>query len=802
MRIRYLLFFLLISIVVTAQPKTYKDYFVEANYLILEDNYKKALDNFLFAYDLDSTGANINYNIGQCYLKTSAQKKNALYYLQQAVAMGVTENYNPLDYKEKNAPVTVYYYLGRAYHLNGLYDKAIENFEKYKSYLKQPKNAALIKDTDHQIEMCKNAKELIAMPTRIKITNLGDSINSEFPEYSPVVSADESMLIYTSRRPGSTGGEIGVDDQFYEDIYVSVKGKDDRWSTPVSIGESINTNGHEATISLSADGMQLFIYKDDNGDGNIYVSNLLGDTWSSPVKMGSDINSTYWEPSICVTPDGNTLYFVSDRKGGLGGRDIYRCVRLPNGEWSKALNLGPSINTEYDEDGPFIHPDRVTLFFSSKGHKSMGGFDLFYATKTDSGWTSPTNLLPPINTPDDDIFYMASTDGRRAYFSSLREDGFGDKDIYMLELEDAPKVDPVALVIGRLVADQGSTLPNNIDIRVVNTETNEQALFKANIKSGKYVLPLVPGKSYNVSYKVGDAEFYNETINVPTGTDYQEIQKELLLDPVNLKGVMKEAPKQDLKHINELPKDKTPQSNAEAKNKIADTEKKAGDSTPINYGQEVYKVRISSVKKPAAYDAFKGLKNVEYEQTADGYYRYYVGTYNSKVEAKERKEEIIKAGVFTDAIVIKYTGTLLPFNSTKPNTLNTEALTTFSDNTFLMYFKYNATEINSTDNDFVSFVNAIAQKLSVGAATIEIESSASHVPTRKYSDNKELAKYRAENAKQKIMDALNLKNAYTQKLTINSNKFLVGGPEYSGDYLLNKAEYEKHQFVKVKIATN
>ena len=180
-------------------------------------------------------------------------------------------------------------------------------------------------------------------------------------------------------------------------------------------------------------------YKNDK-EGSIYYSKLDGDQWSYGYMLGTDpgditdINTQYHEPSACLSPDGNTLYFVSDRPGGFGGEDIYRCVKLPTGRWSKATNLGPTINTEYDEDAPFMHPDGVTLFFSSNGHKTMGGFDIFFSVKSDSGWYPPQNMGYPINTTDDDVFYVMSSDGKRAYFSSVRPEGLGEQDIYMVTL--------------------------------------------------------------------------------------------------------------------------------------------------------------------------------------------------------------------------------------------------------------------------------------------------------------------------------------------------------------------------------
>lgn len=792
-----------------AQTYTYREKFVEGNYLILEENYSKALENFLAAYQLDSTNANINYLIGLCYIKSIAEKDKAAYYLKKA-ALDVNENYTPFEAREKSAPVNVFYYLGAGYHLTYQIDSAIKYFEKYRQYLSPTKQAELLKDVMHQIDMCNNAKEYLALPTYISITNLGDSVNSPYPDYSPVITADESMLIFTSRRPGSTGDERTIDDQFYEDIYVCYRKPDGTWASPVSIGENINTSGHEATIGLTADGYQLFIYKDDGGDGNIYSSTLDGETWSTPVKMGSDINTPAWEPSACVTPDGNTLYFVSDRKGGYGGRDLYKCVRLPNGQWSLATNLGPSVNTEYDEDAPFIHPDRVTLFFSSNGHTSMGGFDIFYTTKTDSGWTAPTNLLPPINTPDDDIFYVSSTDGKRAYYSSVGKNSYGDKDIYMISLDDAPKVSSVALIIGKIIPVEGKPLPKELEITVTNLETGEIGIYKANIKSGKYVLPLIPGKSYSASYTIENEEFYQEEINVPLGSGYQEIEKEIFLDPIKLQENLKKALEKSTDNNTTIEKQKPANTETKPINNNKDeivaaktNNEKTKQAKTNPYADKIYKVQISSVKKPALYDAFKGIKNVEYRTSDNGWYIYYVGTFKSFKEAAALKEDMIAKG-FSDAIVVPFSGELLPFDDTPPGKssqhTNTASLTTVTEKQFEMFFKYNAIEINVNDENYKTFIKKIISKIQSGESVkLFLTSSASQVPTRAFNSNRELAASRANDSKNKIISSVKEKGIDISKLIFKDISSSVNGPAYNNDYLINKSTYEKYQYVRVTI---
>lgn len=532
----FLLIFIFCSDFTSGQSKKdkYKQKFIEGEYLLLEDNFYLALKNFLEAYELDSTNANINYQVGLCYFKINELTKSKPYFAK--AVLDASKNYVEFEANEASAPVMVYYYMAKLYHLDNLFDDAILSFQRYRTFLKK-RQTKLIKDVDRQIEMCNTGIEMIKTPASIVINNLGDSVNSFYSDYSPVLSADESSLIFTSRRSGSTGGDKTPDNQYYEDIYVCSK-KDGKWLGPVSIGENINTVDNEATIGLSADGQQLFIYEGTNG-GDIYYSLLEGQTWTVPTPMSSDVNSKFWETHACLSADGNTLYFVSDRPGGYGGRDIYRCVKLPNGKWSLASNLGPTVNTEYDEEATFIHPDGVTLFFSSQGHKGMGGFDIFHTVKKEDGsWTPPENEGYPINTSSDDIFYVLSLDGKRAYYSTTRAGGYGDKDIYVITLEDKKIVEALTLLKGNISFNRKNKVQPDIRIQATDMESGLVVQeIKPNSKTGKYIIILSPGangKTYSISFEAEGYKTIYETIKIKQGTAYQEIEKGIDLKSLNL----------------------------------------------------------------------------------------------------------------------------------------------------------------------------------------------------------------------------------------------------------------------------
>jgi hypothetical protein len=253
--------------------------------------------------------------------------------------------------------------------------------------------------------------------------------------------------------------------------------------------------------------------------------------------MGSDINTKSWETHVTVSADGNTLFFVSDREGGFGGRDIYRCVKLPTGDWSKALNVGASLNTKYEEDSPFLSADGKTLYFASTGHKSMGGFDIFYSTiGSDEQWSTPEPIGYPLNTVDDDVFFVPTADQKRAYYSSRKEEGFGLKDIYVVDLPETPMESDLAVLKGYILAAEGEELPDDTYILVTNRKTGDVTEYRPRKRDGAYVAILPPCIDYQIEYIVGREIVHEEFVQVPCESSYSEIEKEIYLLPVSLDG--------------------------------------------------------------------------------------------------------------------------------------------------------------------------------------------------------------------------------------------------------------------------
>lgn len=488
--------------------------------LLSEGKYKLAAIKYLRLLAVNPNSSLLNYKVGYCYLNTVIDKYNSIQYFNTAI-----ENLSD-DNRRDNAPDDVYLYLVRSYRVNYLFSKTIEVAEEIIPKIKS--NSKLLNAINEELFYSINGLDLMQDTVGIEIQNLGIDINSRFEDHSPVLNADESVIIFTSDRYQSTGAELSYDGMYNEDIFISYKNVDG-WTKPQSIGENINTPEHEATIGLSHDGQELYIYKSDDEDGNIYVSRLDGDIWSVPEKLGENINTKDRETHACLSADGNELFFTSKQKGGYGGLDIYVVRKLPNGKWGLPENLGPTINTKYDEEGPFIHPDGITLYFSSKGHVTMGGFDIFYAIRDEDSWSTPRNVGYPINTPEDDVFYILSPDGKRAYYSSHRPNGYGGTDLYMINLTDVEEKQ-ITVVSGIIELEHEGKFPE-VSIRVIIPGIDEAiGIYHPNTKTGKYLFILNRGINYNVTY-YSENEIV-ETVDIPLETDSRN---QIVLDTLYVK---------------------------------------------------------------------------------------------------------------------------------------------------------------------------------------------------------------------------------------------------------------------------
>ncbi|MGN6647040.1 MAG: hypothetical protein ACTHJT_10975 [Cytophaga sp.] len=493
-----------------------------AQYAFKNKDYYHALPLYLTLDSLYPNSPKYIFPIGVSYINTTADQENALVYLEKC------------KQKPNLYPPTLHYYLGRAYHLSNRFDDAIVEYELCLSHLYKSKSkyALMIRDIYRELEMCENGKKLILKPITIDIENLGPSINSNYPEYAPILTLDENEIIFTSCRPETTGGLIDTEDgQYFEDVYIASK-KDSVWLKARNMGPAINTKGHDASVSLTPDGQELLIYRYDKDD-NFLSSKLDGDVWTEAEELRGEINSKFYEPSACLTKDGSYILFSSNRPGGYGGLDLYISKKLSNGEWARPINLGDSINSKYDEDSPFLHPDGKTLYFSSNGHNSMGGFDMFYSRSlSDSSisWQKPVNVGYPLNSAHDDIHFTLSADGKRIYFASIRPEGFGDKDIYVASIEET-KVQDVLVIVG-IIQDSLSKDPVSARIEVINTEDNSiVGIYNSNKVTGKYIMALPEGGKYRISIQSENYKVCDDFITTKELNGYQELESNINLCP-------------------------------------------------------------------------------------------------------------------------------------------------------------------------------------------------------------------------------------------------------------------------------
>jgi outer membrane protein OmpA-like peptidoglycan-associated protein/tetratricopeptide (TPR) repeat protein len=386
-------------------------------------DYESALKIYQEAYALDKNDASVNFRIGVCYLHGETKAKS-LPYLEKA------HQTNPAVDEDMD------YHLGMAYQNNHQYAKARDFFIEFKR-----KNKKLSEIAAHKIAECEIGDSLTRKPTHVVIENAGGVVNTNFHEYSPLFSEDGNTLIFTSNRSSDeTKIKMGTN---YEDIYITHRSAAG-WGMPHKISENINIKYNDAAASLSADGKTLFLYYEE-GAGDIYTSTFGNGVWSTPEPLNRNINTPlFWETSASVTADGKRLFFTSNRPGGQGELDIYVSELDAKGNWGKAVNLGPTVNTPFHEDSPFIHHDGVTLFFSSDGHPTMGSNDIFKSEFKGGKWTKPVNLGYPINSIEYDGFFTLSADKKTGYYSALREDGLGSADIYQIRFLDPPKAEEPA----------------------------------------------------------------------------------------------------------------------------------------------------------------------------------------------------------------------------------------------------------------------------------------------------------------------------------------------------------------------
>ncbi|MEM0997291.1 MAG: OmpA family protein [Bacteroidota bacterium] len=495
------------------------------------EEYQQAIPHVQELLEQDAQNAYYNFWMGKALYLTYRKNQSLPYF-------DVANEINP------DVDQEFHYYYALALHYNLKFEDAIVEYRR--DLERYEPDSEEWREINARISQCRYAQKISERkePELVKIKNMGDRINTEYAEHSPVISADNTLLVFTARRPDSRGAQPEAD-YYDEDIYIS-RNKGGEWSEAQNIGLPVNSKGHDATISITADGKRLYIYRHKK-DGKLYVTDFddAGNKWQEPRAVQKPLNSGSYEASICQSADSSRLFFTSDRPGGYGGLDIYM-VKREGKDWGEPMNLGPRINTPFNEDAPYFHPDGKTLYFSSNGPNGMGGYDIFVTEMTpNEEFRPPINVGPPINTPDDEIYFVIAADGKTGYYASGKEGGMGEKDIYQAKFPyfHYPKRLYTVEVSG-IVQDANSldTIPSIvrlIDVEeklVVDSMHTEGAI-------GRYSFAVEPERTYSLEVFADGYDAVSDSFMTPQlKQEDVYLERNLFVKRIEIPVAQEEAP--------------------------------------------------------------------------------------------------------------------------------------------------------------------------------------------------------------------------------------------------------------------
>jgi len=536
-----------------------------------KDNFQKALQYYVKAQKFNPNSAELNMKIGNCYLYTN-EKYKSIEFIQKAYELNT--DVSPM----------LYFYLGQTAQLGGKFDEAIKHYKYFEENTKSKYLEEYKRITTKFKKECKYGKKFVADPVRAWCDNI-TSINAAEDDYSPCVSADGELLMFTSRRSnGHPTDEFG---RYDGDIYIS--GRNGReWSKPKNAGIPLSTPKDETASALAYDGQRLLMFKEENGNTDIYESSLDGIMWTEPIRKLSKVpNTEFNETYATYEPQDIKVYYIydgmsrGDQEIFITGKMIYTVAAY--NKWGKGQSVGQPVTTRYHEGSVYIHPDGKTMYFSSQGHNSMGGYDIFMSKKNElEQWTKPVNLGSPINTPYDDLFYASTANGKYAYIASNRDGGKGGLDIYKVtywgppkqmliasedfllasiaepiqdvQIEKAVEVDKKSLTVfkGRVI-DALSRQPVSATIEIIDNKIDKVfSTFKSNSATGKFLLSLPAGKNYGIAVKADGYLFHSENFDIPAKSDFNLVDKEIELkniavgSKIALRNIFFEVGKSDL----------------------------------------------------------------------------------------------------------------------------------------------------------------------------------------------------------------------------------------------------------------
>lgn len=528
-----ILLLLSLSLSITLVGQTTKD---RASKFFNKGKFEEALKLY---QTLDSTSYNNDdcFKAGMCYFLSKKNQTKGIPFFEKYIANSDTV-----------LPVS-YFYLGSLYHKNYDFDKSISTLSVFTEkleleYTNKTITIDIYENFKHETEIiidnCNNGKIMVKSPRKVLVENLGDSINSVYQEYAPAISNDEKYLAFTSRRPDHNN-KVSDDGDYFEDIFLSElkrgsisdmkdsTGKKSgflnlvnefEYSTPIYLPSVINSKDHDASIQISNDGQKLYFYR----NSDVWSSAKTDSSWSEPIQLSS-INSTSFEPSIFITLDEKTMFITSEKEGGFGKMDIYFSEKdSTTGKWGELVNLGPKINTENDEDISYVDPSKNIIYFSSKGHTSMGGYDIFKSIKKDGEWSAPINMGSPVNTPYNDAFFIMTPKYNRGYYASERPEGKGGMDIYRLTF--ANERNPLAELAG-LVLQGDSLVPAKSKITMKEIESQSSITEQSKKLTGEYLILVEHGKKYEMYVETEGFAPYKKTFTIPNQVEYFQLYQEI-----------------------------------------------------------------------------------------------------------------------------------------------------------------------------------------------------------------------------------------------------------------------------------
>ncbi len=354
------------------------------------------------------------------------------------------------------------------------------------------------------------------------IEPLSDSVNIFPMQYFPVITGDGKQLIFTARYGGTRNDN--------EDLVVSTKAASGAWQVPVSLSANINTVMREGACTISADGRHLIFTVCGASGCDLYESRKTGNIWSKPKSLGAAINSPSWDAQPSLSADGRELYFVSDRKGGLGGYDIWYS-RLENNVWGKATNVGAAVNTPFDEISPYIHVNNRDLYVVSSGYPGYGGYDIYRIERNSSGWSTPVNLGKPLNDHRDQYSFIVSADGTIAYYS--REESKNRSRLFKIVIPPALMTNSVGNILKGTISNSRSNQPMAATVELFDLKQN-QLVSQVNSDSvtGEYLMVLPGGSEYALHVSSPGFFFHSLHFDYQTTNDPKPLVKDIALLPV------------------------------------------------------------------------------------------------------------------------------------------------------------------------------------------------------------------------------------------------------------------------------